>query len=1407
MNKSLEGLQIILETIKTKFKDKIIFDRVECSQKDGYMEVFFNTKKHFLPSEYLKLYNTLKKQEIPNVSLKLTQKEYKEEFYANSDNINKYVKDFLIVMVPSLFPYVKDANVAILDNVLIITLKEDIAKGIFKSMEVPSKCKKFFANAYDIELNVSLLCDESVEDSYIPIIEEVQTPQISQKPTAQIQHSDLAVKKANKLPETITKLSDLEIENTYTVEGEIVYYEKRSIKDGQYTKHKFVICDYTKSINCEIFEGDKFKLKYDIPKLNKWYKIKGKYTKSEYEREPFIKILDVENAKGRQRRDNADEKRVELHVHTNMSTQDGVCAPKAIVAKAAEFGQTAVAITDHGVVQAFPEASGMAKKLGIKLIYGCEGYLINESILYKASQNADFNSEFVVFDIETTGFSPIKSEITEIAGVRVVNGEIKEAFSSFVKTQNPIPPGIVALTGITDDMLKDAPPLEKVLTDFKAFCKDAILVAHNADFDTSFVFHKSLEFNITYENTVLDSIDLCKVAFPGLGKYKLNLVAKELNIPLSHHRALNDADCTAKIMLRCFKVFEKDGICDFFELNKFTSMQKNHKGKYYHIILLCKNKRGLRNLYKLISHAHIDYFYRRPRMPKSLIAEHREGLIIGSACESGELYKAIMKNTKEEELIKIASFYDYLEIQPASNNSFMVKNGTVEDVEAIKAFNKKIVMLGEKLNIPVVATTDAHYTEPHEDYFRRIILHNKKFKDNDKSFLYMRTTEEMLEEFAYLGKEKAYEVVVANTKKIAEMCEEIELFQSDTAMPKIEGADEEIVRIAYSNAKKKYGDPLPEVVEARLKRELDSIVNHGFSVLYYSAHKLVKKSLEDGYLVGSRGSVGSSFAATMLEITEVNPLAPHYVCPNCKHSDFNVDIDVYACGVDLPDKQCEKCGEKYIKDGFDIPFEVFLGINADKVPDIDLNFSGEYQSRAHKYTEELFGKYFVFRAGTISSVQEKTAYGYVKNFLDETGQTENEAEVNRLVKGVAGVKRTTGQHPGGMVIVPRDREIYEFTPVQKPADDMSADTITTHFDFNSMHDILIKLDILGHDVPTFIRILQDLTEMDPLKIPLDDKPTMELFSGTKSLGINPKDMFDIKTGTLGIPEFGTSFVIQMLRDTLPTTMGEIVRISGLSHGTDVWISNAQDLIKEKVVTLKEAICTRDDIMNYLVHHGMEKRTAFFIMENVRKGKGLTEDMKKSMEDCEIPEWFVNSCLKIKYMFPKAHAVAYVTMAYRIAYCKVHHPKAFYAAYFSIHSDEFDATYVLGGLDDIKKQWEQIKSKGKNAAGNEKSMMILLEIACEMYLRGIHFLPVDLSKSDDKRFLVEGNGLRLPFITIPSLGATVATAIITQRQEGAFISVEDLKSRSKVTQSAIDEMQKMGTLVGLSQSNQLSLFDF
>ncbi len=1424
-----QDLKKILESIQKEPRlcKKVKQDRAEYYAAKRMVGVYYQTAAHLFPAAFLKLRGELLKHGGEGVFFALTQADFAEQLKQSAKMLEQCVKDFCALKQPMIVPFLATAEVGWEKGGVRVLFENEMGKDLFASLALGAGIADYLKDVYRIEAPVMLAVDQTAGGSY-EVPEEVTALLTAQAKDRQqgVPAAIPAVREAKKTAErerpqekkneTVTQICRLQEDEKalVTIDGEVVAAEDISIKDGEYTKHKFVVCDYTASVTCYFIEGSKYKCKLEAPKKGKWVRVSGIFKEDSFEKDSTVNVKDIRKSGHVERMDRAEEKRVELHAHTQMSAQDAVSSAKDIVLRAAKWGHKAIAITDHGVVQAFPEAAGAAKDSGIKIIYGVEAYLFDDKKrVYDSKQKLDFDDEYVVFDIETTGLNPASCDITEIGAVRVKDGALLDRFQTFVKPSAPIPPKIVSLTGITDDMVKDAPGPEEALRAFHEFCGEhAVLVAHNADFDTKFVFGKSLPLGIAYQNKVIDSLALCRLALPELKNHKLNTVAQHFHIPLEHHRAVNDAVCTAKVMQECFRIFEQQEIADMQGVNDLADQSSTYKNaKTYHAIILCKNKRGLRNLYKLISDAHLDYFYRRPRMPKSLIEANREGLIIGSACESGELYRAVIAGAGESRLLEIAGFYDYLEIQPLQNNEFLVRDGVLTGIEDIKRCNEKIVALGERLNKPVVATCDVHFLDPHEEYFRRIIFKVQGYDDVTQAPLYLRTTEEMLQEFSYLGEEKAYEVVVKNSNLIADMTEEVELFQSETAMPVIPDAAEKITELAYQTAKEIYGDPLPDIVQARLTRELDSIVGHGFSVLYYSAHALVKKSNEDGYLVGSRGSVGSSLAATMTGITEVNPLPPHYICPGCKHSDFDVDREKYACGVDLPDASCPECGTPYRKDGFDIPFEVFLGINADKVPDIDLNFSGEYQGKAHKYTEVLFGRGHVFRAGTISAVQDKIAYGYVKKYLEETGTHANEAEINRLVQGVSGVKKTTGQHPGGMVIVPSDREVYEFTPVQRPADKQDAEFITTHFDFNSMHDILIKLDILGHDVPTIIRILQDLTGMDPLTIPLDDQKTMELFSGLKPLGVKPEQLLGIKTGTLGIPEFGTKFVRQMLMETKPSTMAEIVRISGLSHGTDVWIGNAQELIKNGTCTLKEAICTRDDIMNYLVAKGVEKRTAFFIMERVRKGKvakgGFTDEEMKALADANIPEWFVESCKKIKYMFPKAHAVAYVIMAYRIAYCKVHYKEAFYASYFTVRSGEFDASYVLGGLEDIKKNWNMIENKGKTATANEKNMATMLEVACEMYVRGLHFLPVDLNKSDAVKFLVEEEGLRLPFLSVPKLGENAAQAIAVEREEAPFLSVEDLKKRGKVSAAVVEEMNKMGTLAGLPESNQLSLFDF
>ncbi len=1434
MEELLQAIQKILDTVgaSPKYSRQIALDRVEFRKAAGSFLIHFNTKTHLHPVEYLKLCAKAQKElEQANISVTLSQKQFAAEVEADEKLAENYVRDLLVYEKRAFLPFAAGMSVSVAGGSIKLAFRDDFAYKLFERSGLADRIRQYMESCYGLKFAVSAKLTEEAQEAeaeYKPMfdLEGELEKQNSKKgkdlppvqPIVQEARQERPERRARpgitrKVPEIkepAMPVRDLMPGVDCALAGEIVYLESLSLKEGMYTKHKFGLYDRTGTVVCWFIEKTEGENKpSELLAKGAWVKVTGSYYYEKYERDNAVAIHSICKAEQTVvKKDAANVKRVELHLHTTMSAQDAVSDIGSIVKRAAAWGHSAVAVTDHGVVQAFPDAASAAKKYGVKIIYGVEGYLADDTKgVCPAAGAYPFSGEYVVFDIETTGLSSLTCDITEIGGVRVKDGEILDTFQTFVKPSGPVPPGIVALTGITDDMVEKAPRPAQALAAFREFCGSALLVAHNAPFDMGFITRKGRQAGIRFENNWLDNVALCRMAFPTLGKYKLNLMAKHLKIHLDHHRAVNDAECTAKVMLACFAVFEQSGVSDLAALNEYGIKTGSVKGMdMYHMVLLCKNKTGLTNLYRLVSDAHINHYYKKPRMLKSLVQKYREGLLVGTACEQGELYRALLTGKDKEEIHKIASFYDYFEIQPLENNMFLIRSGEARDIEHLQQLNRRIYDLGLEMGKPVVATGDVHFLDAEDQIFRKIIFHTLGFEDTEQAPLYFRTTGEMLEAFSYLGEDEAYEVVVKNTNLIAGQAEEIELFQNETAMPIVEGADEEILTTAYQTAHSIYGDELPEIVETRLKRELDSIISNGFGVLYWSAARLVKKSLSDGYLVGSRGSVGSSLAATMTGITEVNPLPPHYICPNCKHADFDVDKTLYTCGVDLPPKNCPQCGNEYRRDGYDIPFEVFLGINADKVPDIDLNFSGEYQSHAHKYTEELFGADNVFRAGTISSIKDKTAYGYVKKYLDGTNTVAAAAEINRLVEGVSGVKRTTGQHPGGMVIVPKNREIYEFTAVQKPADAESAETITTHFDFNSMHDILIKLDILGHDVPTTIRHLQDLTGMDPLTIPLDDAKTMKLFSSLESLNLAPDQLLGIDVGTLGIPEFGTKFVRQMLKETIPTTMAELVRISGLSHGTDVWVGNAQELIANGTATLKECICTRDDIMNYLVACGVEKRQAFFTMENVRKGKGLKPEMQQAMEEAGVPEWFIDSCKKIKYMFPKAHAVAYVVMAFRIAYCKVHHPQAFYATYFTVHSGEFDCSYVLGGKQGIADNIKKLEAKGNEATANEKNMVTILELANEMYQRGIVFLPVDLNKSDATKFIIEKSGIRMPFLSVPRLGENAARSLARARGEGEFISVEDMKNRAKITSAVVEEMQKLGMLAGVTLTNQLSMFD-
>ena len=1196
------------------------------------------------------------------------------------------------------------------------------------------------------------------------------------------------------------------------IKGKTSNYESRETKNGGYLI-SFDIYDGSSSINVKAFlKANEYEEVHPKMKGCPPVRLIGTYEYNNFSREfgVIADMIEESTWEEKVRMDNAEEKRVELHMHTQMSQMDGMTSATALIKRAIKWGHKAVAITDHGVVQAFPEAKKAIKDSDIKVLYGVEAYLSPDrftSIINPGDQLLK-DVTYSVLDIETTGLSKNTDKITEFGIIKVKNGERLGEFECFVNPEKEIPEKVVEVTNITNEMVKDAETIDKVLPKVLEFVKDTVLVAHNATFDIGFIKHNAEQLGLEFNPTYIDSLPLAKELFPHFKKFKLGIIADNLGIEVDvAHRALADVDTLVKVMEVMLKMLDEKGITKLSEVDdklagdiNFTTLPT------YHAIVLAKDKVGLKNLYKLISISNLDYFYKKPRMLRSILQKYREGLILGSACEQGELFRAIVDGKSDEELEEIASFYDYLEIQPLGNNMFMVRDGTVKGINDLIAFNKKVVEIGDKVNKPVVATCDVHFMDPEDEIYRRILQAGQGYDDADQQApLYFRTTEEMLKEFEYLGKEKAYEIVVTNTNKIADMCEKFSPIADYKAAPYIDGCENTIRELTMKRAHELYGDPLPKIVQSRIDKELDSIIKNGFSVMYIIAQKLVAKSNEDGYLVGSRGSVGSSFVANMTGITEVNSLQPHYRCPNCKYSDFT-DYGVKN-GFDLPDKDCPKCGHKLDKDGMDIPFETFLGFDGDKEPDIDLNFSGEYQAKAHRYTEVIFGKGTTFKAGTIGTIADKTAYGYVKKYYEERHIPINNAEVIRLAQGCTGVKRTTGQHPGGIIVVPVGNEIFEFCPVQHPADDPNTDIKTTHFDYHSIDQNLLKLDILGHDDPTMIRMLQDITKVDPQKIPLDDKETMSIFSSTKALGVTEEQIHS-PVGTFGIPEFGTKFVRGMLVDTMPTKFEELLRISGLSHGTDVWLNNAQSLIEAGTIKLEDAICTRDDIMLYLIKKGMPPKPSFKIMECVRKGKGLTEEQETLMRENDVPDWYIDSCKKIKYMFPKAHAAAYVTMAFRIAWFKVHIPMAYYTAYFSIRADAFDSEYMIHGKEKVINKMREIDAQGNAATAKDKDMYSTLEIVLEMYERGIKFLPIDLYESDATKFIMEEDGIRPPLNSIAGLGNVASLNIQNAHQkEGKFMSVEELKIRAGVGKSAVELLEKAGCLKGMTLSNQMSLFTF
>lgn len=1205
------------------------------------------------------------------------------------------------------------------------------------------------------------------------------------------------------------------------VKGEIIDAEVREIqKNGKlaYIAVNFDIGDDNWALSCELF-GKAEVIKKAVPAIKKdnIMTVRGSYEFDERAHREKMKVLSLElHEKPPIRQDNSEVKRVELHLHTKMSAKDAITSATDLIKRAAKWGHRAIAVTDHGVAQAFPEANkaaGDVKKSGqdFKVLYGVEGYFVNDLPLDINSIPRSYtDNSYVVFDIETTGLNPQSEMITEIGAVKIVNGRIVDTFAQLINPGRPIPPKITELTGISDDMVADKPDITEILPKFLFFCGDCIVVAHNAKFDTGFIRIQAARQELEFKNRVEDTLELSRELFPNEKSHKLNNVAERLDVSLeNHHRAVDDATAAAEIFIKLMQIKEERNKT----LGKEYTIDTNPeflKVPYHHIIILAKNHVGLKNMYKLISKSNLNYFYKKPRIPKSVLSKYREGLIIGSACEQGELYKAIRDGRPQEEIEAIASFYDYLEIQPLGNNEFMIRNGIVSGKQDLIDINKRITELGDKLGIPVVATCDVHFMDPEDELYRRVLQGAQGYADADmQAPLYFRTTEEMLDEFSYLGKEKAFEVVVTNTNRIADMIEDIQPVKSGSYPPSIENCEQDLSDMCHKFAHEVYGEVLPDIVQKRMDKELNCILTYGYAVMYMIAHKLVKKSNDAGYLVGSRGSVGSSFAAYLSGITEVNALCPHYICPNCKYAEF-FEHGEYNIGIDMPDKNCPKCGTKLRKDGFNIPFETFLGFKGDKVPDIDLNFSGEYQATAHKYVEELFGEGYVFKAGTIGTIAEKTAIGfYARKYYEKKGITPTQAELKRVSRGLVDIKQTTGQHPGGVIVCPKTMDIHDFCPVQHPADKKDSDIVTTHFDFHSIHDNLLKLDILGHDDPSTIRMLETLTGIDATKIPLDDPETMSIFSSTKAIGVTPEQIRS-KVGTFGVPEFGTSFTRQMLLDTLPTTFYELVLIAGLSHGTDVWLGNAQELIRANIATLSEVVAVRDDIMTYLINKGLEPGMAFKIMEFVRKGRaakeGMPEEFENAMREHDVPDWYIGSCKKIKYMFPKAHAAAYVMMGFRVAYFKVHYPVEFYIAYFTVRADLFDAAIMAKGDDVLMDEMHRLEQRQNEWSATEKSVYTICEICHEMYQRGFEFLPVDLYESHAFKFRKVDGKILLPINAFQGVGDAAAKNIMDAREEGEFMSVEDLKQRAKLTKTVIETLGANGCLDGLPQTSQLSLFD-
>ena len=1399
--------------------------------------VCFLSDKLVEEKEFLRIREGLQKRFAgARVSLRVCSPALAGEARRDITQFTPFLTDCLARFSPGVRPWLVDARWSVEEGRVCVSVSSEAALKYVRHVELDKRLVTLLYDVFRMKMEAVFICEEDVkaQRAKLQALEEKAEEAVQlQAAQAAEEAKKVPNKKGNLVYGAVIKEAPMPVgelredSGRIAIRGEVVSLEVRELKGGEMRLLSFGLTDYTATIGCKLFlryrrrgpgsgETSGPITQEEIARVDgitgqvkagEWLTVRGDCQYDKFAREPVVMITDMETADAPKREDTAEQKRVELHLHTQMSAMDAVSSVESLIRQAAQWGHPAVAVTDHGVVQAFPDAFGAAAKHGIKLIPGMEGYLVDEAAIYTGETDSPLDGPIVVIDFETTGLTARNERVIEIGAVRIRGDVVEEEFSTFVNPGIPIPAKITSITNITTDMVKDAPRFEEVAQALLAFIGDAPVAAHNAPFDISFLKAELHRLDMAWDGPVLDTLAFSRQAFPMLSRHRLETVCRHLGVNLENaHRAVHDARATAQALIKMLQMARSKEVATLAALN--LSFTGGTAESTYHVVLLAISQTGITNLNRLVSEGHLKYFQKRPRIPRERLQRYREGLLVGSACEAGELFQAVLGGRDDKTLSQIARFYDYLEIQPVGNNEFLIRKGQVKDIQELQALNRKIVTLGEKNGLPVVATGDVHFLRPEDAKARAILMAGMGFDDADNQPpLYFKTTDEMLEEFSYLGEEKAMEVVVGNPTRIAEKVGDVQLFPphpegKETFQPFWEDAADSIRDMCWGEARRLYGETLPEVVEARINKELASIIGYGFATLYNIAEKLVKKSLSEGYMVGSRGSVGSSFVATLCGITEVNPLPPHYLCPACQHTQFDEKHELATVGVDLPLKECPVCGAALRREGFDIPFEVFLGFYGDKVPDIDLNFSGVYQPRAHKYVEELFGASNVFRAGTIGTLADKTAYGFVSKYLEEREQQVTEAEKNRLVQGCVGVKRTTGQHPGGIVVLPTDYEIYEFTAIQHPADSKNSQIITTHYDFGSMHDVLVKLDILGHDDPTMINMLEKLTQVRGQDVPLGDPAVMSLFTSPEALRVKPEDI-RCTTGTLGIPEFGTRFVRGMLEATKPSAMEELIRISGLSHGTDVWLGNAEALINEGVATLKECICTRDDIMNYLMQRGEEPKMAFQTMENVRKGKGLTPEMEAAMRAVNTPEWFVDSCKKIKYMFPKGHAVAYVMMALRIAWYKINFPEAYYAAYYTVRADAFDIGLMRRDAAALREALDDFDSRWKELTAAERDQVVLCEIALEMVVRGVTLLPVDLYASAAETFMLTPAGILPPFTSIPGLGLAAAEGLCAARVAGPYMSIEDVKLRAKVSAAVIEQMRGLSIFGDLAETSQVS----